>query len=1390
MNISFNYDYKHVIWPSLTAGPFTVMFTTTSTDACLEKYEVLLCSYCSNSYSHFKVADEDNLHLIPRWRFLDNNFNIVSSIPINNMVQGPGGLTGSAIFYYVDDMPTVPSPVYLTAEISNICEPLKCCNVNKGELESKVIDTIPLWINEWYPKMIKYTTDGINNFSTKWATFPFKWYATLHDIIDGIPGPIIFSYCNSNKHNCETSLLSTTVKIIPNQIPYGICNDHIKINAFDKKGNYGWINGTVAITGISLNDTVNAHITGNINIDLSANNNLPVANNFMYISNSATGDIFKLNMVPSIDDSIEFFKQPNICYNFDLLDNTGVTYNSSKYQISTSGMHCFAVCDNYTWIGNKSSNIIYKVDILGNVIQTINLKHVNGNTITHTPLTTGLSVDVSSKTFLYNIATNISPDPLSAECICFNFYASATQILMDKLSTLDININDNVYSWQTIDSFNKTIELPNNTTTVNISISGNLLSEHDCHILSNTPIINLINYQLSDIHYCNNISLTDIAVNGNHNLFVLIQDGTKPYVYKFDKDGTFLGNIIDFGPAVPHTGVAIDCTIYNHIVVLTTLFADTYTEDGYQLKGNAGPPRVNILADITENKFWLFYNNQIQYNRVTPGPPGSPPYPIYTVEDLNNIKYVAIDNDGNPWFTCDSDDVRCLIRDGSSMFSLSSIFDDIPWEGHEIGGIGCSIYNDLWVLDSTDGKCYVIDLNLLNTSSQKIDEFSIALNQPIQVQNDWTGNKWYQKYSRSNNSTQQYNITGASNIFNIRPFELPFELRRFNESRDISKDMRSFAMAPHMNIKYNLWENFFGNAVGLTIPGQQLGRKVYDRIANFPMYHIDIDDCNVKQLYSIAAYLDVPIDDYNLSYPPELLRLIDIGSVKHNRIWGEIVKCNLNITQNKICPRCGYRHSNLGDKIEDPFTYTVTAGMSFIKHDRTVISPDGWTLEYPPMFINSLWKKVVLNGINGYKPHDISASSNGKYILVCNYNQEFAAFPNYYMSNDYGKTWMFVDIGDIVGFKYVSFVNVSQSGKYMTISCHSKRIKYSDDYGVTWSTIQIPVQGSQVLTHVRINDTGDMLAYGTQPGYSYSYIYYKAHDDENWPVYGRLVYDNAIDPTFTYIAYVRSSTKLTIYNFRTGQAYDRDVLPPHDPWYHTVKIVGITNEKTVYVLDKSQSKLYYIAYNDTMLKEIILPPELIGIIDNIKINGSGETILITTNSDEIWNSYNNGKTWSKFVPSIPFTHNTDNVYINDSGDVQLVYGDLNTLFRKTGKLEQLIAQNKYMDSLCYKDKSTFEYVSVYPLVNLSSYDLDFCGPYDFYEYKDGFPTVDDCDPLNPNYVQGAGYINWNDEWTTLDWWPNSALNLWYGNNELYQTAIEYELLRGLQLNSNTCKVIN
>ena len=144
MNISFNYDYKHVIWPSLTAGPFTVMFTTTSTDACLEKYEVLLCSYCSNSYSHFKVADEDNLHLIPRWRFLDNNFNIVSSIPINNMVQGPGGLTGSAIFYYVDDMPTVPSPVYLTAEISNICEPLKCCNVNKRELESKVIDTIPL----------------------------------------------------------------------------------------------------------------------------------------------------------------------------------------------------------------------------------------------------------------------------------------------------------------------------------------------------------------------------------------------------------------------------------------------------------------------------------------------------------------------------------------------------------------------------------------------------------------------------------------------------------------------------------------------------------------------------------------------------------------------------------------------------------------------------------------------------------------------------------------------------------------------------------------------------------------------------------------------------------------------------------------------------------------------------------------------------------------------------------------------------------------------------------------------------------------------------------------------------------------------------------------------
>lgn len=188
-------------------------------------------------------------------------------------------------------------------------------------------------------------------------------------------------------------------------------------------------------------------------------------------------------------------------------------------------------------------------------------------------------------------------------------------------------------------------------------------------------------------------------------------------------------------------------------------------------------------------------------------------------------------------------------------------------------------------------------------------------------------------------------IIGTSNTFGIRDFSKPpLELRKYNQSWDITSTIKSYALAPHININYNLWNNFIGSAIGGLESGQQIGRNVYEHIANFVNYNVDIDESEVSQLYSISQYLDVPIDDYNFNSPADIKNTLDMASLAFTKIRGEYIKCNLNITDNELCYRCGNIHSNLGTQITNPETYIVSANKSIVVHDIFGVNQYAWHL--------------------------------------------------------------------------------------------------------------------------------------------------------------------------------------------------------------------------------------------------------------------------------------------------------------------------------------------------------------------------------------------------------------------------------------------------------------
>lgn len=173
-------------------------------------------------------------------------------------------------------------------------------------------------------------------------------------------------------------------------------------------------------------------------------------------------------------------------------------------------------------------------------------------------------------------------------------------------------------------------------------------------------------------------------------------------------------------------------------------------------------------------------------------------------------------------------------------------------------------------------------------------------------------------------------ICGTSNLFDIKPFDI-YDIRRFNESWDGPTQIRDYALSDHVYNNYNFFENFVGSIVGQPETGtEELGVKVYERTANFTKNHRDIEECGIDQLYSIAQELDVPIDDYRLSFPSEIKRIMDIVAVHHDRLWGANCTCNANYGQGGTCSNCGHIHGiNIGSSF-DPTSYQVTAGVPFI----------------------------------------------------------------------------------------------------------------------------------------------------------------------------------------------------------------------------------------------------------------------------------------------------------------------------------------------------------------------------------------------------------------------------------------------------------------------------
>ena len=377
---------------------------------------------------------------------------------------------------------------------------------------------------------------------------------------------------------------------------------------------------------------------------------------------------------------------------------------------------------------------------------------------------------------------------------------------------------------------------------------------------------------------------------------------------------------------------------------------------------------VDIMVDGIDDSIWVANANahisnygNIQHYSSTGV--------LLTSINLEKPSFITLDRWGGTWATYGYNNVA-YIPSGMSpiLFSVTgdNISTDLNFDQYNdtaMGGIGADSRGSVWIISSTENKVYRVsatnDFDALTGSLLTFDvypnsitnnwalvngnyvEYNDPMHHSAQAYGDWTGYRWIRTYMTESidpNTPIFRTISGVSNVFNLKEFENQNIIRRYNESWDAAEQIRDYALSDHVNAYYNLFEGYIKGMVGGNEnEDQHIGRLSYEKIANFVKNNNNIDTSNFKQVYSISNQYDVPIDNYDFSYPIDLRRMMDIASISHNNLWGARCKCDKNFDNNTQCKVCGHYHcSNIGTQFYTA-TAILSAGVRFVA--KPVVGP-------------------------------------------------------------------------------------------------------------------------------------------------------------------------------------------------------------------------------------------------------------------------------------------------------------------------------------------------------------------------------------------------------------------------------------------------------------------
>jgi len=526
--------------------------------------------------------------------------------------------------------------------------------------------------------------------------------------------------------------------------------------------------------------------------------------------------------------------------------------------------------DYRTWIGDGSSDSIFKIDVFGNILSAF-------------PLSAMLVKNLTG----FEIQNLLSPVLSSAapNSIALNSYNDAWISLFDTASVIKVNnitghVTDFVHPhYQNLVYF--------------------LSSDY------NLP-------QLSGFAGENSLIPASIDTDYDDNLWVAYTHPASNFLAKYDTYGTMLTAI-----PMPWMHSPVELLVDRDSKIWLTAY--NLSVDGTTLSG-----RSDFLYRFDST------------GTVLPG------YPLSGFKFIGNI---SVDSQQNAYVVEDKETIVKIDNLNRTMtYYTGGSGNNKTNYIQSIGGIACDTSDFLWVLNNWDNKMYYLDTYLTSITSvsgvDQVDLFyplsadyyypvSSFTDQRFQAYGDWLGSRWINKYMAPKAVVRT--LSGSSDIFSVYPTQGKFNITKINENFDANSFYNDLRYQESLLDKSVFFDDFLGTIVGKTsAQPYELGKTVYEKIANFVYNNADIDRCNLEKLLSFCSELGIQFEEYNYPFPPQLRRLIDTLTIKHKLLYGNKNTFNYDFNkQNTNNPNIG---RNLGKEL-DVRTAVISSGKPIVAYE-------------------------------------------------------------------------------------------------------------------------------------------------------------------------------------------------------------------------------------------------------------------------------------------------------------------------------------------------------------------------------------------------------------------------------------------------------------------------